>query len=173
MSSGFNTDVQVGDRVFHVQTEDRGPPILDRYNGVSKRKGRPATSIELRPLCGISEFNADELRERVEEQHRALIEDLRSGVLDEEIAATAKEEDGQGGIQVQLLNPESWLSAGNVSLDLEILRRADGQPEAGAHVKPPSKARCRTGGTWERATAKAGRGSNSRCRSWGRAIWRS
>jgi hypothetical protein len=25
MSSGFNTDVQVGEQLFHVQTEDRGP----------------------------------------------------------------------------------------------------------------------------------------------------
>ena len=31
MSSGFNTDVRVGDQVFHVQTEDRGPshPVID------------------------------------------------------------------------------------------------------------------------------------------------
>ena len=28
MSSGFNTDVQVGGRVFHVQTEDRGPKLF-------------------------------------------------------------------------------------------------------------------------------------------------
>jgi len=31
MSSGFNTDIKVGEQVFHVQTEDRGPahPIID------------------------------------------------------------------------------------------------------------------------------------------------
>ena len=31
MSSGFNTDVKLGNQVFHVQTEDRGPahPVID------------------------------------------------------------------------------------------------------------------------------------------------
>ena len=28
MSSGFNTDIKVGEQVFHVQTEDRGPARL-------------------------------------------------------------------------------------------------------------------------------------------------
>ncbi len=40
-----------------------------------------------------------------------------------------------GGIQVQLLNPTSWLTGGNVSLDVEIVRRADRQPQAGAQVE--------------------------------------
>jgi hypothetical protein len=39
------------------------------------------------------------------------------------------------GIQVQLLNPGSWLSAGNVALDVEVSRRADRQPQAGAQVE--------------------------------------
>ena len=136
MSSGFNTDVQAGDRTFHVQTEDRGPanPLIDTtvyQNGrvVLRRASNYAHFAE------SSEFNAQELHERVEEHHRALIEDLRTGLLDTEIAAAAKEEAVRGGIQVQLLNPESWLSAGNVSLDLQILRRADRQPEGGARVE--------------------------------------
>jgi hypothetical protein len=92
-----------------------------------------------------SEFDAQELLGRVEEQHRALIEDLRAGLLDSEIAATAKEEARQDGIQVQLLNPGSWLSAGNVSLDLEILRRVDGQPEGGAQVEAAIEGALRDG----------------------------
>ena len=39
------------------------------------------------------------------------------------------------GIQVQLVNPKSWLSGGEVSLDLEILRRADRRPEEGVRVE--------------------------------------
>jgi hypothetical protein len=36
---------------------------------------------------------------------------------------------------VQLLNPQSWLSAGNVSLEVEIVRRADRHPQPGAEVE--------------------------------------
>jgi hypothetical protein len=136
MSSGFNTDTRVGEKVFHVQTEDRGPtpPIIDTViylNGMVVHR----RSAEYAEFAASSAFNPAELRQRVEQQHRAAIDDLRSGTLDAEIAATAEQAVRVGGIQVQLLNTSSWLSAGTVSLDLEIVRRADRAPEAGAQVE--------------------------------------
>ena len=82
-------------------------------------------------------LRAEELRRRVEEQHRAVIEAIRSGALDAEIASAeaATQASRPNGIQVQLLNPGSWLSAGKVSLELEVSRKADRQPQAGAAVK--------------------------------------
>jgi hypothetical protein len=136
MGSGFNTDVEVGERLFHVQTEDRGPqsPVIDTavyQNGrVLYRR-----SSNYEHFAKSSEFSVEDLRERVEEQHRCVIEDIRSGELDAEIAAAGEKAARAGGIEVQLLNTKSWLRAGNISLDLEILRRADRQPEAGAEVE--------------------------------------
>jgi hypothetical protein len=136
MSSGFNTDVSVGERVFHVQTEGRGParPVIDT---VVYRNGRVLyrRASSYGHLADSPEFTPEALRRRVEEQHRAVIEDLRSGALDAEVAAAEEPGRKARGIQVQLLNPNSWLSAGSVSLDLEILRRADRQPESGARVE--------------------------------------
>ncbi len=196
MSSGFNTDVRVGERVYHVQTEDRGPsrPVIDTmvyWNGrVVHRR-----NCSYKHFAESTEFTAEGLRERVEEQHRCVIEDLRSGVLngDKPGAATAQESGNNGGtpkvpvdppnnvaaakqadkaatevganehashvaatqekpsahpapvqdltasvsagIRLQLLNPESWLTAGSISLQLEILRRADRQPQSAARVE--------------------------------------
>src|ERR1700687_5136249 len=119
MSSGFNADVRVGEQVFHVQTEDRGPayPVIDTavyQNGrVLHRR-----SSNYEQFAATPEFSTDDLRQRVEERHRFVIEDLRAGALAAEISAAA---DQAGGIQVQLLNPGSWLSAGSASLDVEIL----------------------------------------------------
>lgn len=136
MSSGFNTDISVGDRVFHVQTEDRGPdrPIIDT---VVYQNGRVLhrRTFNYESFLASPEFSAEILRDRVEEHHRTVIEDLRSGFLDEEINAAQQQSTKTQGIQVQLLNPEAWLSAGSVLLDLEILRRVDGQPESGAQVE--------------------------------------
>jgi hypothetical protein len=135
MSSGFNTDVRVGDHVFHVQTEDRGPnrPVIDTtvyQNGrVFHRR-----SSDYQEFKDSAEFSDELLRHRVEEQHRVVIEDLRGGPLAAEMAAALEKASAAGGIQVQLLNPGAWLSAGNVSLDIEILRRADRQPQAGVQV---------------------------------------
>ncbi len=88
MSSGFNTDVHVGGQVFHVQTEDRGPshPVIDTavyQHGLILH--RLASGYE--EFAGSAEFSADRLRERVHEQHRTVIEDLRAGAFDAEIAA--------------------------------------------------------------------------------------
>ena len=71
----------------------------------------------------------------MEAQHRDIIEKLRAGSLAAEISAAADKAKQTGGIQVQLLNPGSWLSAGTVSLDMEILSRSDRQPQAGAQVE--------------------------------------
>lgn len=144
--SGFNTDVQVGERMFHVQTEDRGPDpyVIDTavyQNGrVLYRQSR---SYE--HFAKSSEFNMEDLRERVEEQHRSVIEDLQSGILDEEITAATQKGMRAAGIQVQLLNPKSWLSGGDVSLELEILRRGDRQPEVGVQVEASIEGALRDG----------------------------
>jgi hypothetical protein len=136
MSSGFNTDVRVGEQVFHVQTEDRGPAYRAIDTAVYQN-GRVLhrRSSNYGQFVASEEFSSDDLRRRVESQHRAVIDDLRSGALDREIAAAAEQAARAAGIQVQLLNPSSWLSGGHVSLDLEILRRSDGQPEPGAEVE--------------------------------------
>jgi hypothetical protein len=147
MSSGFNTDIRVGERVFHVQTEDRGPsrPVIDTMvyqNGrVLHRR-----SCDYTEFIDSPDFNPEALHERVQQQHKNVIEDLRSGSIDTDAATSASSnDDGPGaaeaadsassGIQVQLLNPESWLTAGNILLHVEIVRRADQQPESGAQVE--------------------------------------
>jgi len=133
MASGFNTDVRVGDAVFHVQTEDRGPsrPVIDTMVYQSGRVLYRRT-FDYKHFAESSEFTHEGLRERVEEQHRAVIEDLRSGALESEGPSGAEE---PLGIQVQLLNPDSWLTASSISLNLEILRRKDQRPESGAVVE--------------------------------------
>ena len=148
MSSGFNTDIRVGEQIFHVQTEDRGPshPVIDTavyQNGrVLLRR-----SSNYQEFAASAEFSPEGVRQRVEEQHRAVIQDLRSGTLtvpaqppappngDTPALQAAQKPKSSGEIQVQLLNPQSWLSAGRVSLDLEILRRSDRQPWPGAAIE--------------------------------------
>ena len=136
MSSGFNTDVQVGDQVFHVQTEDRGPAKLSIDTAVYQ-SGRVLhrRSYDYSEISKSEEFSPDALAERVELQHRTVIEDIRSGVLAEEIAAALEHAVRAAGIQVQLLNPQSWLAGGTVSLEVEVARRADKRPEAGAQIE--------------------------------------
>jgi len=135
MSSGFNTDVQIGNQVFHVQTEDRGPahPVIDT---VVYQNGRVLhrRSSNYRHFVESDEFNSQGLRERVEEQHRAVIDDLRSGHLEPQVADAA-EDSRVDGLQMQLLNASSWLTGGHIFLDVELVRRADREPQKGVPVE--------------------------------------
>jgi len=79
---GFNTEVRIGNSVFHVQTEDHGAQkhLLETtvYMGgrlVHRRK------VSYEELLESPNFSETEVRARLEEQHRAVIEELRSGAL--------------------------------------------------------------------------------------------
>jgi hypothetical protein len=136
MSSGFNSDIQVGAEVFHVQTEDRGPlhPFIDT---AVYHRGRVVhhRSAGYEDWVVSADFTPEKLQNRVSEQHRAVIEALRSGALDTEIARATEQEAEASGIEAELVNPGSWLSGGQISLEIEIRRRSDRKPVSGAHVE--------------------------------------
>ena len=83
MITGYNTDVRHGNRVFHVQTEDKGlanpkietliyvgGEILDNYR--SSYEDLLATTVISEPI----------IQERMDEQHRAVIRDIKNGKYD-------------------------------------------------------------------------------------------
>src|ERR1700733_6091508 len=119
MSSGFNSNVRRGERTLHVQTEDRGPhhAVIDTAvyeNGHVLHHH----SSEYGDFVKSEEFGSEALRARVENQHREVIYALESGALDREIDEAVERANVASGIRMQLLNPASWLSAGNVTLEL-------------------------------------------------------
>jgi hypothetical protein len=83
MVGGFNTNVRYRDRMFHVQTEDSGegnPQITTLlYEGgaiLTSRKQSYAEQLGSDDLEGA-------VKELMEEQHRAVLRELRSGALDD------------------------------------------------------------------------------------------
>jgi hypothetical protein len=135
MTSGFNSNVRRGERVLHVQTEDRGPQHAAIDTAIYE-KGRVLhhRSSGYRDFVQSDEFNTETLRARVERQHREVMEAVESGALDAEIEAAVERADAAGGIRMQLLNAGSWLSAGNVTLELEVVRASDRKPVPDAQV---------------------------------------
>ena len=84
MNFGFNSNVRVGDAMYHVQTEDRGPshPFLDT---VVYQAGRVvykrSTSYEEFARGTEAEDLAQKLHERLAQQHREVIAELEAGTL--------------------------------------------------------------------------------------------
>jgi hypothetical protein len=135
LSRGFNTNVRVGSRLFHVQTEDRGP---------AHAKIDTAVYLEGRVIHRHSAPYAQPdgpSGEQVEEQHRGVIESLRAGSIvfggaGEGAAQKQATASLAGGIAVRLLNAKTWMSAGHADLQIEVSERGDrAAPAAGARVE--------------------------------------
>jgi hypothetical protein len=81
--TGFNTDIRHGDRVFHVQTEDRGigNPIVESlvYVGGQILLSKRSAYADL-----VAEGQVDEkaVRQLMDLQHRRIIEAIRRGRFD-------------------------------------------------------------------------------------------
>jgi len=136
---GFNTDIKVGKLAYHVQTEDRGQtnPLIDTTVYVGGRVlHKRATSYK--QLFESPDFTEEILRQCLEEQHRGIIEELRSGVLKLDAPSPPSRQapvPARTGIHVQLLNPASWLAAGTARLKVEVKSSTSFQAVPGVRVK--------------------------------------
>ncbi|MHB8800425.1 MAG: hypothetical protein ACYDBY_18425 [Thermoanaerobaculia bacterium] len=89
MITGFNTDIKHGDRVFHVQTEDRGAgnPIVESlvYVGGQILLSKRSPYADL-----VTDGKVDEpaVRQLMDLQHRRIIEAIRRGRFDGAAAGT-------------------------------------------------------------------------------------
>ena len=85
MITGYNTDIEHGDRVYHVQTEDKGldNPVVESliYCGgeiVTSRRSSYSEIVE------SGDYREDDIQERMNRQHQNLIRDVRLGKFDPE-----------------------------------------------------------------------------------------
>ncbi len=147
MLFGHNSNVTVGGDVVHVQTEDRGTghAFIDttvHWHGRVLHR-RTNNYQDLLPLDGEKE-NA--LKERLDDQHRSVIEEIRTGALkltfpapptpaaaprkDVPLAPNAR----PAVLKVDLINATSWLSGKHAKLQL-MVRDAAGKVAVGAETK--------------------------------------
>ncbi len=142
MNFGFNSNVRLGDALYHVQTEDRGPshPFLDTVVYLAGRVVYKRSSSYEKFACGMEGGAlAQKLHERLAQQHRDVIAELEAGTLaihgTEKAPPVAEDADTHGGFDVRLLNPKSWLVAGNVILEIELWEKNSQKRVGGADVE--------------------------------------
>lgn len=142
MNFGFNSNVRVGDALYHVQTEDRGPshPFLDTVVYMAGRVVyKRSTSYEQFAGETQAETLAQKLHERLALQHREVIGELESGTLPihakRKARPAAKDANTHDGFDLRLMNPKSWFEAGTVILEIELSDRNSKEPVGGADVE--------------------------------------
>ena len=136
---GFNSNVRLGDALYHVQTEDRGAghPFIDTtvYAQGQVMHRRTSSYQDLLDSPGADEAA---LKQRVEQQHHSVLEEMHAGKLKFDWPTATKScpaASFPAGIQVQLLNPASWLAASTASLHIEVRARGSRQPVEDASVE--------------------------------------
>lgn len=114
MKLGFNSNVDVAGAVYHVQTEDRGleHPFVDTIV-LSGGRVVHRRSASYKDLFSGGPPSQSALCERVEQQHREVMEGLCRGLL-------PLDESCPSGMALRLCNPRSWLAGGQASLDVEV-----------------------------------------------------
>jgi hypothetical protein len=127
MNFGFNSNVRVGEAMYHVQTEDRGPshPFLDTVVYVAGRVVYKRSTSYEKLARGMYPGNLSKrLHEQLAQQHRDVIAELEGGTLPihgKKNARHAAENAGtRDALALRLMNPKSCLAGGNVILEIEL-----------------------------------------------------
>jgi hypothetical protein len=140
MNFGFNSNVRVGEALFHVQTEDRGPshPFLDTVVYLSGRVIHKRSTSYEEFAAGVDEkVLAEKLHERLAQQHREVIAQLEAGTITVpgKAAPDAKNAEGEEGLVLALLNPKTWFTAGIVHLEISLQEKISRKQIADADVQ--------------------------------------
>jgi hypothetical protein len=144
MVFGHNTNVAIGSDTVHVQTEDRGA-LHAAIDTTVHWKGRVLhrRTNNYKDLLPLDAAKEAELKARVDEQHRTVMEELRSGALQIAIpkmrlpspaTASIQAQPAAPALKVDLTNARTWLSGRNATLQL-LVRDGDGNPVANAAAK--------------------------------------
>ena len=142
MLFGHNTNVKAGETTYHVQTEDRGSEhaLIDTtvyFHGRVLHR-RTNNYFDLLPLNPARE---QALKQRVDEQHRVVVEGIRSGELSLALPAEQKSTappapatrtpaqapaaaSGGTSLKLELMNPRTWLTGKRASLQVAVRDQA-------------------------------------------------
>jgi hypothetical protein len=136
MLFGHNSNVTAGQTTYHVQTEDRGVTnaLIDTtvyFRGRVLHR-RTNNYFDLLPL---NPGHEQALKVRLDEQHRAVVEEIRTGALhlalpqDEKLSAPAAAPDdaasAPGVLALELINAKTWLSGKRALLQIAVRNRSN------------------------------------------------
>ena len=126
MIFGFNTDVDGKDAVYHVQTEDRGEknPVIDSIIYI---KGK---IVDRRRTPYVpSEVTTAHIEEMVRQQHRSLVEEIRSGTFSPSGTPLPQSEPPATGYDVRLQNPADLVRGPNLQFEFSLAHKGTAPAE--------------------------------------------
>ena len=153
MITGYNTDVKHEERVFHVQTEDKGlaNPIIESliYSG-----GKIIASFQRSYAALLRKgYSEKAVQELLDSQHRKMLRDIKGGKFDpggppqfgagiitdrsfdELVLEFVRSQAGREGIELLVKDGELPRAGQRLRLDLAVRGQVRNAPVAGARIK--------------------------------------
>src|SRR5215467_13542908 len=138
MAFGHNSNVTVAGTTYHVQTEERGAAqaLIDTTVYFRGRVLHRRTN-DFQDLLPLNSTREEALRLRVEEQHRGVIEEIRSGRLPlpgenggkTPAPGAPPAESTRDSLRLELLNAKTWLSGKRALLQIVVRDHANNPVE--------------------------------------------
>lgn len=121
MIFGFNTDVKYGDTVYHVQSEARRADLLLQTQVFVRGRciGKKASSYA--DKINDPNFSDEQMHEMLKNQHRAILDAVRDGKVEDVLRAGAEVQDAGGkGLALQWVNADSVYSDSTVVMRFAV-----------------------------------------------------
>src|SRR5260370_10388769 len=141
MLFGHNSNVKIGETLYHVQTEDRGTShaVIDTmvYHCGRVLHRRANSYFD---LLRVEAGREEKLKQRVRGQHHAIVEELRSGTLKlaqhtvPAAPAKASADGARDSLALELLNVKNWLAGRRATLQVRVSQKENGAAVSGARV---------------------------------------
>jgi hypothetical protein len=132
---GFNTDVRLGDLVYHVQSEARQADLLLQTLVFVKGQcmGKRASSYAQKVFD--PRFSEEATHELLKAQHKAVLDALQQGRTELVLVSNSDIQDvGEGGLTLKWTNPAQRCEGSLLLMSFQVLAAGAVVPGAGIEV---------------------------------------
>ena len=136
---GFNTDVKVGDVVYHVQSEARQRDMLLQTMVFVKGQcvGKRAVSYAQKTAEPV--FSEQAMHEFLKSQHKAVLEAIQQGRVNTILGSDSAIQDvGDGGLTLNWTNSSDVPDGPTVSMCFQVLDEENSVAEANVSISSAS-----------------------------------
>jgi hypothetical protein len=134
---GFNTDVKLGDWIYHVQSEARQSDLLLQTLVFLKGQCVGKRAVSYAQKISEAGFSEQAMHELLKSQHKSVLDAIQQGQLDSVLGSASEIQDVEGdGLSVKWTNPAASSDGAALSVALQVLD--SGRAASGAKVSVTS-----------------------------------
>ena len=131
---GFNTDIKLGDAVYHVQSEARQADLLLQTLVFVKGQCVGKRAVSYAQKISEPDFSDEAMHELLKAQHKAMLDALQQGRTELALGNANEIQDvGEGGLTLKWTNPSQLSDGASVSMSFQVLDA--GRAVAGAGIE--------------------------------------